>query len=75
MTLKLICIPLNRAFKNVISNTGLLGRWQIIADSPQLILDVGHNKEGLSFLVTELQKLEFGPPAFDHGICQREKGC
>ena len=51
---------IKQGFKNVISNTGLLGRWQIIADSPQLILDVGHNKEGLSFLVTELQKLEFG---------------
>ena len=50
---------IKQGFKNVISNTGLLGRWQIIADSPQLILDVGHNKEGLSFLVTELQKLEF----------------
>lgn len=52
---------LKQGLKNVISNTGLLGRWQIIADSPQLILDVGHNKEGLSFLATELQKL-----AFDH---------
>ena len=51
---------IKQGFKNVISNTGLLGRWQIIADSPQLIMDVGHNKEGLSFLVTELQKLEFG---------------
>jgi dihydrofolate synthase/folylpolyglutamate synthase len=50
---------IKQGFKNVISNTGLLGRWQIIADSPQLILDVGHNKEGLSFLVIELQKLEF----------------
>lgn len=52
---------LKQGLKNVISNTGLIGRWQIIADSPQLILDVGHNKEGLSFLATELQKL-----AFDH---------
>ncbi|MCH1433120.1 MAG: bifunctional folylpolyglutamate synthase/dihydrofolate synthase [Flavobacteriaceae bacterium] len=51
---------IKQGFRNVISNTGLLGRWQIIADSPQLIMDVGHNKEGLSFLVTELQKLEFG---------------
>ncbi len=49
-----------QGLKNVISNTGLLGRWQMISDSPQFILDVGHNKEGLSFLVTELQKLEFG---------------
>jgi dihydrofolate synthase/folylpolyglutamate synthase len=50
---------LKQGLKNVISNTGLLGRWQIIADSPKLIMDVGHNKEGLSFLATELQKLEF----------------
>jgi dihydrofolate synthase/folylpolyglutamate synthase len=52
---------IKQGLKNVISNTGLLGRWQMISDSPQFILDVGHNKEGLSFLVTELQKL-----AFDH---------
>jgi len=58
---KIVLNTLKQGLKNVISNTGLLGRWQIISDSPQLILDVGHNKEGLSFLATELQKL-----AFDH---------
>ncbi len=39
---------------NVISNTGLMGRWQSIKFSPQVILDVAHNKEGLKMIREQL---------------------
>lgn len=40
----------------VIPNTGLNGRWQIIGENPKIICDTGHNKEGLSIVLTQLQK-------------------
>ncbi len=33
--------------KNVITNTGLLGRWQVLDKSPITIADTGHNEAGI----------------------------
>jgi len=44
---------------NVIANTGLKGRWQIISDAPKVICDTGHNKEGLSYIVNQLKNENF----------------
>lgn len=46
---------------NVVANTGLKGRWQILQSSPKVICDTAHNKEGLSFAMAQLQK-----EAYDH---------
>jgi dihydrofolate synthase/folylpolyglutamate synthase len=32
--------------RNVVSNTGLYGRWQIMGREPLIVCDTGHNKEG-----------------------------
>ena len=45
---------------NVISNTGLMGRWQSVNTSPQVILDVAHNKEGLTMIREQLNFIEYG---------------
>lgn len=50
---------LKEGLKNVIKNTGLLGRWQIMSDSPLCIADVAHNKEGLRAVVKQLIKQRF----------------
>lgn len=34
-------------FQNVVRNTGLLGRWQVLADVPLTIADVAHNVDGI----------------------------
>lgn len=39
---------------NVVKNTGLLGRWQVINKSPKIICDTAHNKEGLSYVMKQL---------------------
>ena len=39
---------------NVISNTGLMGRWQILSDSPLTVCDTGHNREGLEYVVRQI---------------------
>ncbi|MFD1294513.1 bifunctional folylpolyglutamate synthase/dihydrofolate synthase [Lutibacter holmesii] len=41
---------------NVVKNTGLLGRWQILQQQPKVICDTGHNKEGLTYIFQQLQK-------------------
>ena len=43
---------------NVILNTGLLGRWQIISHDPLTICDTGHNKEGLEYVMKQLKEIK-----------------
>ncbi len=47
------------ALKNVKSLTGLFGRWQIIHQNPAVILDVGHNEDGLKAIVSQLEITTF----------------
>ncbi|MDP5157983.1 MAG: bifunctional folylpolyglutamate synthase/dihydrofolate synthase [Flaviramulus sp.] len=44
---------------NVVKNTGLLGRWQILNNSPKVVCDTGHNREGLTYVVNQLSKENF----------------
>jgi dihydrofolate synthase/folylpolyglutamate synthase len=43
--------------KNVVINTGLQGRWQILSYDPLTICDTGHNKEGLEFVINQIHKI------------------
>ncbi|MGE4290285.1 MAG: folylpolyglutamate synthase/dihydrofolate synthase family protein [Salinivirgaceae bacterium] len=40
--------------KNVVKNTGLRGRWQVIQKTPLVICDTGHNFDGIAFIVKQL---------------------
>jgi len=44
---------------NVVKNTGLLGRWQVIQDNPKIICDSAHNKEGLTYVLGQLTDLPY----------------
>jgi dihydrofolate synthase/folylpolyglutamate synthase len=39
---------------NVINNTGLMGRWQVLSYSPLTVCDTGHNREGLEYVVRQI---------------------
>jgi len=41
---------------NVVRNTGLLGRWQVLQEQPKIICDTAHNAEGLSLTMGQLLK-------------------
>ena len=41
---------------NVVKHTGLLGRWQILQESPKIICDTAHNAEGLQITMKQLAK-------------------
>jgi dihydrofolate synthase/folylpolyglutamate synthase len=48
---------LTDGIRNVVVNTGLEGRWQILRYNPLMICDTGHNMEGLSYVINQLQSL------------------
>lgn len=50
---------IKNGIENVISNTGLKGRWQLLSKNPLTICDTGHNKDGLNAIVSQLQKINY----------------
>ena len=48
---------LENGFKNVVKNTNMMGRWQILDTSPLTIADSAHNAHGLSTVLDELKQL------------------
>lgn len=48
-----------KGFSNVVSNTGLRGRWDVLQENPKVICDTAHNKEGLIYTMKQLQEEEF----------------
>lgn len=40
--------------KNVVKQTGLLGRWQIISENPLTICDTGHNESGIALVLQQI---------------------
>lgn len=41
---------------NVVKNTNLKGRWQLLQEHPKVICDTAHNKEGLFYTLQQLKK-------------------
>jgi len=39
---------------NVMSSTGLMGRWQVLSKEPKVICDTAHNTEGLKEVLTQV---------------------
>jgi dihydrofolate synthase/folylpolyglutamate synthase len=43
--------------RNVVTNTGLYGRWQILSRDPLTVCDTGHNREGLKYVLDQLKRI------------------
>lgn len=52
--LKIPTNAIKRGYKNVITNTHLIGRWQIISKKPLVVCDTGHNYDGISYTMRQL---------------------
>ncbi|UZO82375.1 bifunctional folylpolyglutamate synthase/dihydrofolate synthase [Aquimarina sp. ERC-38] len=50
---------ISKGLSEVIKNTGLLGRWQILQKQPKVICDTGHNIDGITAIVNQLEKETF----------------
>lgn len=46
---------IHNGFEQVTGLTGLMGRWQIIRNSPKVICDTGHNLGGVEYIVDQLK--------------------
>ncbi|WP_428225079.1 bifunctional folylpolyglutamate synthase/dihydrofolate synthase [Flavobacterium sp.] len=53
---------------NVVNNTGLLGRWQQINETPRAICDTAHNSHGLKIVLNQLQKQKYEKLFFVLGV-------
>lgn len=45
---------IKEGLSQVIKNTGLLGRWQVLNQEPKVVCDTGHNREGLVYVMKQL---------------------
>jgi dihydrofolate synthase/folylpolyglutamate synthase len=46
---------IHRGIRNVIKNTELLGRWQILKTSPLVVCDTGHNEAGIREVMEQVK--------------------
>ena len=60
------------ALKNVMSNTGLKGRWQKLGERPLMICDTGHNEGGIKEVVSQIKSQQFEKLFFVLG-CVKDK--
>lgn len=54
--------------KNVFKNTGLMGRWQVIQNSPMIICDTAHNEAALNEVISQLLSLQYSKLHFIIGF-------
>ncbi len=47
---------INRGLINVVTNTGIQGRYEIINDRPRVIFDAAHNPEGIASFISEFSR-------------------
>ncbi len=49
---------IRKGISNIITNTGLKGRWQKISDKPLIICDIAHNEAGIAEVLNSIQQLK-----------------
>ncbi len=52
-------ISIRNGLKKVIANTGLMGRWQVLKEKPKVVCDTAHNKEGLTYVLQQLEQEQY----------------
>lgn len=50
---------IKKGLLNIVKNTNLQGRWQILNKNPKIICDTAHNKEGLTIVMNQLKNERF----------------
>jgi len=48
---------IKNGFKNVIKNTSLKGRWQILSKKPLIVADTGHNEAGIKEVLKQIKSI------------------
>lgn len=50
---------IRKGVAGVVRQTGLMGRWQVLGKNPLIICDVGHNREGILYVLQQLRTLRY----------------
>lgn len=50
---------IRKGIYNVVANTGLLGRWQVLNKKPLIIADTGHNVAGIKEVLQQLKHMKY----------------
>jgi dihydrofolate synthase/folylpolyglutamate synthase len=50
---------IKKGLENVIVNTGLMGRWQVLGHHPLVVCDTGHNEDGIRQVVAQLRECTY----------------
>ena len=48
-----------KGLDNILTNTGIRGRWEQLKNEPLTICDTGHNKEGISKIIRQIEKINY----------------
>jgi len=64
---------IRKGLLNILNNTKLLGRWQVLQEKPKVICDTAHNKEGLVYVLNQLQKENFSQLHIVLGVVNDKK--
>ena len=48
-----------KGIANVVRNTGLQGRWQILGENPLVICDTGHNEAGIQEVINQINQTPY----------------
>jgi dihydrofolate synthase/folylpolyglutamate synthase len=46
---------LENGLMNVVANTGIQGRWQVMNEVPMIVADLAHNLEGLQYIIPQIE--------------------
>jgi dihydrofolate synthase/folylpolyglutamate synthase len=52
-------VALEKGLLEVVTLTGLKGRWQILGENPTIIADTGHNEPGIREILAQLETYNF----------------
>jgi dihydrofolate synthase / folylpolyglutamate synthase len=50
---------IRQALKSVMKLTGLKGRWQLLQQNPLIICDTGHNKDGITQIINQINSIKY----------------
>ncbi len=62
-----------KGVENVVENTGLYGRWQVLGVDPLVVCDTAHNREGLEEVVKQIRNTAFKTLHFVLGLVKEKQ--
>ena len=65
---KIAANHIKKGLLNVVNNTGLMGRWQVLNKQPLTVCDTGHNEAGIKLILAQLAEQDYEKLHFVLGV-------